>query len=211
MGGLFGSSKTEKTPTTPVEDQYEAELRNQIMGIAQKPLQYYDEALASAWNTRKDLSSFVKKPDYASDALESLVGGNLPGAYMKNLTDSINYGLKNTMGEAINSLANRGVINSSVTNKATKQMGDSAANAFSQGFNQSMQTAGQIAQRPVDNYYKGIYSLNTFMNPQSLVQPAEDLYNLWRTTRYSSKDDVTTTDSPGILDGVLGIAKIAMK
>lgn len=211
MGGLFGRNKTTVTPTVPKEDKYEADVREQVTNLVQKPLQYYDEALASDWNTRQGLSSFVQTPDFATDALKSLVAGELPESYMKNMTDAVNYGLNDTMGAAINDLANRGVINSSVSGQAFKRMSDAAAGALAQGYNQSMGVAGNLAQMPINNYYQGISALNAFMNPQSLAQPLEDLYSLWRTTRYGSKDNVTTTQEPGILDAALGIGKIFMK
>ena len=84
------------------------------------------------------LSSLVnsnnKATSTANGQLSSLAQGLLPFSYQKNMENSIRTALNNTMGNTINQLGQRGVIDSSVTNKALDDISKNAADTVAQQY-----------------------------------------------------------------------------
>lgn len=70
----------------------------------------------------------------AQQGVANLANGELPAAYQANMEASIRSGVENTVGNIVNSLGSRGVLNSSVTNTALQGANDSAANAMTQAY-----------------------------------------------------------------------------
>jgi hypothetical protein len=67
----------------------------------------------------------------ASNLLES---GQIPEELEARMLDTINRGTKTGMGSMLNDLAQRGVINSSVTGQGISRLGQQAANAYNDGY-----------------------------------------------------------------------------
>ena len=70
----------------------------------------------------------------AQQGVAGLVNGELPAAYQANMEAAIQSGVQNTVGNMVNSLGNRGVLNSSVTNTAIQGINDSVANTMAQQY-----------------------------------------------------------------------------
>lgn len=90
-----------------------------------------------------------------------LAQGKLPTAYTENMTDAIKTGVNNTVGANINSLANRGVLNSSVTNKALNDVEGNVANAMAQSYNQNISQLGNLAGQQIQAATAGYQPYNT--------------------------------------------------
>ena len=60
--------------------------------------------------------------------------GAIPQAMTDNMNLNVNRALKMSMGEQLNNLAGRGVLNSSITNRSANALSDSAADAFSKNY-----------------------------------------------------------------------------
>lgn len=67
-------------------------------------------------------------------AWDDLVNGVLPSQYATNRQAALNADLKGTMGSAINNLASRGVINSSVGNRAMDDISQSASDTLAKRY-----------------------------------------------------------------------------
>lgn len=82
----------------------------------------------------------------------------LPQAYKDAYEEAINYTTNKSVGSAINDMASRGVVNSSVTNKGLSDISDAASAAAANGYNSAMQTytAAQAADR---NYQVNLSNL----------------------------------------------------
>lgn len=80
----------------------------------------------------------------AYNRLNSLADGNLPTGYTENMENAINSVLQNTLGSAINSLGNRGVLNSSVTNRAINDIAKSAADVTAGQYQSNIQQAANL-------------------------------------------------------------------
>ena len=76
-----------------------------------------------------------------------LANGNVPSAYQANMENSIQSALNNTMGKTINSLGNRGVLNSSVTSEAMNDIGRNAADTVAQQYQQNINQSADLIGR----------------------------------------------------------------
>lgn len=90
--------------------------------------------------------------------LNQLQNGQLPSAYLQNMTDAVKSGVTNTVGSNINSLGNRGVLNSSVTNKAMNDIEGNVSNTMAQSYLNNINTVSGLANNQLSN------TLNTSSN-----------------------------------------------
>ena len=118
----------------------------------------------------------------AQQGVAGLTTGVLPSAYQQNMEASLQRGVNNTVGNAINSLGQRGVLNSSVTNQAmndiSKNVSDTMAEQYSNNistlnglYGQQASIAGtpitinaaaqEAAQQPALNLWNASLGLNT--------------------------------------------------
>lgn len=77
--------------------------------------------------------------DKYGDIRDSLIRGELPSPYQQNMQDVIENSIRGTMGQGLNSLANRGILNSSVTqgvlNNIEKNATEAMANRYLDNIN----------------------------------------------------------------------------
>lgn len=92
----------------------------------------------------------------AQGIVSGLQSGELPQAYIDNMTNAINSGVQNTVGNAINSLGSRGVLNSSVTNKALGDISQNVSDTMAQQYNQNIGTMSQLANQQLSGANAGI-------------------------------------------------------
>lgn len=78
--------------------------------------------------------------------LGGLQNGELPTNYLNNMTDAINTAMKNTIGDTMNSLAQRGVLNSSVTNTAMNDIEKNVSDTLAQQYLNNINTLEGLAQ-----------------------------------------------------------------
>lgn len=74
----------------------------------------------------------------AQQGVANLANGELPAAYQANMEAAIRSGVQNTVGNIVNSLGNRGVLNSSVTNTSLQGVNDSVANTVAQQYSNNI-------------------------------------------------------------------------
>jgi hypothetical protein len=111
----------------------------------------------------------------AQGIVSGLQSGQLPEAYVQNMTDAISRGVNNTVGNAINSLGSRGVLNSSVTNKALGDISNSVSDTMAQQYNQNIGTMSQLAGQQLDSATAGITA--SAGAQEAAQQPALNLWN----------------------------------
>ena len=128
----------------------------------------------------------------ANATLGQLQNGILPSAYQTNTQNAIRSSLQNTMGTQLNSLANRGVLNSSVTTSAMNDISKNAADTVAQQYQNNIQTVGGLANRQMANAMNansanaGIYGniINSATQPTTTAAAAQEAaqkpaLNLW--------------------------------
>lgn len=127
----------------------------------------------------KDAQSQISS---AQQGVAGLAQGKLPEEYQKNMEASIQKGVQNSVGSAVNSLAGRGVLSSSVTNNALQGINEAAAGTMAEQYQNNIGTlnglygqqaalAGQnittaagaqeAAQQPALNLWDASLGLNT--------------------------------------------------
>jgi hypothetical protein len=122
--------------------------------------------------------------------------GNVPSALTENMQASINRGLQSGMGSMLNSLGNRGVVNSSITGSGISDLSQKAANAMQDGslniFN-SVLGGYQNAAGGYQNAAQGYSGIGTqaFENAGAMLTPA---YTMWKDaqTLYDNREDFDT-------------------
>lgn len=111
----------------------------------------------------------------AQQGVVGLQNGVLPSAYQQNMENSIRSGVQNSMGNLLNDLGNRGVLNSSVTTQGIKGINDSAATAMTNAYNNNIaQLSGLYGQSA---QLAGQPTVLSAANQEAAQQPALNLWN----------------------------------
>lgn len=87
----------------------------------------------------------------AQQGLGNLTQGQLPQAYTDNMTAAVQSGVQNSVGNLLNNMGNRGVINSSVTNQGMNDISQNVANTMANQFNNNIQTLGSLYNDQISN------------------------------------------------------------
>lgn len=111
----------------------------------------------------------------AQNIVGNLQQGILPSQYQQNFEQGIQSSVDNTVGSTLNSLGNRGVLNSSVTNAALNDIEKNVATAAAQNYQNSIATQSQLAQQGVNNATAGITT--SAAAQEAAQQPALNLWN----------------------------------
>lgn len=137
----------------------------------------------------------------------NLMNGQLPTAYTENMTDAIKTGVNNTVGSYTNSLANRGVLNSSVTNKALNDVQSNVANTMAQQYTNNISTLGNLAGQQIQTATAGYQPYSTLA---SLGQGQHNTYINSPVSALRGSGTTTSTQNDGsgssLLNAGLGLA-----
>lgn len=193
VGGLFGGggdSQTTSSQYTPSAE--EKKLMKYAVENAEKAQPAIGTLLGSlqsnvgngngyAFNAGAiDYNSMNKEAQQQIAAGQALLGqsanGKLSEALQENMSNSIKDGLTNSMGSLISGLGSRGVINSSVTNKALRDMNNSAATALAQNYMNALNAQANMANSQISSAATGINTANMAQN--AAYTPYANLYNL---------------------------------
>lgn len=88
--------------------------------------------------------------------MSGLLSGDLPSAYAQNRQKALQSDLDATMGSTLSSLADRGIINSSVANQSMNDISKNAANALAANYTSDMGTAANLANSAYSNQLNGL-------------------------------------------------------
>lgn len=107
--------------------------------------------------------------------ISGLANGELPQQYLQNMTDAVQSGVQNTLGNAVNSLGQRGVLNSSVTNQAMNDMSKNVSNAMAENYLGNVQAVSGLGQQQISN--AAVPLSTTVAAQEAAQQPALNLWN----------------------------------
>lgn len=183
-GGGGGSSSSSYTPS-----EQELQLMNyaaQNAGTAQTGINSLLNQLnagiqSNAFNNL--LNNSLNQIQSGQNLTSQLTQGKLPTAYTDNMTNAIKTGVNNTVGSAVNSLGNRGVLNSSVTNKAMndieKNVSDTMAQQYSNNIGQLAGLANQQIGTATAGYnpYNALAQLGQGQQGAFISSPLSALHN----------------------------------
>lgn len=101
-------------------------------------------------------SDYQKAMANNEDVMSGLLSGQLPSAYAQNRQKALQSDLDATMGSALSSLADRGIINSSVAGQAMNDISKNAANSLASSYTNDMNTAAGLANNSYNNQLNGL-------------------------------------------------------
>ena len=210
--GGGGSSTTVQQRNIPAQSYNEARLENGLMNynmtglnnasnVLQKAVNSIDEQYTPNWNTLAQ--GYNGTMADVANGYKNLLAGNLPSTFAAARQQALNDDLKGTVGNTISNLASRGVLDSSVTNKAMDEVTEDAANTLAKSYASDLGTyanllngstsaalsgltGNQLAQGASENYTSGLFNY-----ANNLASPAQSLYN----TMYSGRMGTGSTSS----------------
>ena len=89
---------------------------------------------------------YARFKDTIHSNFNDLIDGKLPQQWKTNMKDAIKTTLENTIGEVVNDLSSRGVINSSVATQALYDIERNASDEVAKMYLQNIQTEGQLVE-----------------------------------------------------------------
>lgn len=151
----------------------------------------------------------------AQAGVQNLTNGVLPEAYQANMENSIKSGVQNSVGSMVSDLGSRGVLNSSVTNKAMQGINDSAAAAMADQYGNNIGLLSGLYGQQVNA--AGAPITTTAAAQEAAQSPALSLWNaslglnsgstLGALQAVSGQGTTTATSKQsggGLLSGVIG-------
>lgn len=179
-GGKGGGGSSSSSSYQPSEQ--EKQIMNYIAHNAEMAQTGIDSILKQ-FNTgvqsdtfKNLLSNSLNQIQAGQNLTGQLMQGQLPTAYTENMTNAIKTGVNNTVGSAINSLGNRGVLNSSVTNKAMNDIEKNVSDTMAQSYNNNINQLAGLANQQIGTATAGY-------NPYStLAQLAQGQQNAFITS-----------------------------
>lgn len=169
------------------------------------------KSMLNQFNSGVNSDSFKNLLGQSSGLIQSgqnmysnLMNGKLPTAYTDNMSDAIKTGVQNTVGSTVNGLAGRGVLNSSVTNKALNDIEGNVSNAMAQNYNQNVSQLAGLAGNQIQSATAGYAPYSTLaqllqgQNNTFINSPVSAL-------RGSGVSKSSQSSDPGLM-GTLGTA-----
>ncbi len=221
-------TSTQKIPIRNPEPEGLTNLRNGLLDSIYPSLQSFDadswkqaqETANNAMNLQSSLlsqlpTSYENTTNLTNEMMDVARTGNIPSALTDNMNASVNSGLQNSMGNMLNGLANRGVLNSSVTTAGTNQLSNAAAKAYSDNYlnayNSVLSGMGQgvnAAQNNTNSLLSGIQSAGqipsqAYEAAYAGITPAYNLWKDWQSS-YDNRQDfdtIVTQKSRGCITG----------
>ena len=230
-----GGSSTQQIQKRNPEPEELTNLRNKLYQAVLPGVEAYDpsswkQAAERSQNAQKQQDALIGQQssllsglpgalDKSSGILDEMLGVVRSGAVPTALTDaanaSVNKGLKSGMGSMLNSLAGRGVVNSSIASKGINGLAQNAADAMNtnylNAFNSVLSgygTALSGAQGNANTLVNGAGALGNaigtlgnipsqaYENTTAQIMPAFNLWKAWQNS-YDNREDYDTVVKQG--------------
>ena len=174
---------------------------NQAQNITNKAFQQADSLLSQLPDT------FNQSDSLLNQMTGFVTTGRIPTAMAENMNASVNNALKSSMGDMLNNLAARGVLNSSVTTSAINNLGNNAANAYSQNYlnayNSVLSGYGSALQGSQNNTSSLLSGLNligqiptqAYTAAYAPLAPVTSFWKDWQSS-YDNREDYDTVVTP---------------
>ena len=219
-------SKT-KTQTFPKRDpdfpdpEGLSDLQGGLLEKIKQGLEYYDPA---SWQKASEITDKAQEQQLAligmlpgaldknSSILDEMLGvvrsGDIPSGLTDRMNASVTKELQGGMGNMLNSLGNRGVLNSSITSQGVSRLGQQAADAYNKNylnaFNSVINGYAQGLQGAQGNTSALIGGANAlgsipsqaYEGATAALMPAFNMWKHWRSS-YDGREDYDRVVSKG--------------
>jgi hypothetical protein len=165
-------------------------LQNQISTAGAKNLtdntRYANQLAASVDTMNNGASQLANEYNGAllqnQNAMDSITNGQLPTGYADARRQALNNDLQATVGNAVSSLASRGIVNSSITDNALNDISKNAANTLASQYSNDLGQAAALNTQALNNNLSGIGAKmglwgNTYNNNQNGIINQANLMN----------------------------------
>ncbi|MBR1486179.1 MAG: hypothetical protein IJ597_02860, partial [Synergistaceae bacterium] len=155
-----------------------------LQGISDKAIQQQSDYLDK-------IPGYLDKSNSIIDSILNVTNtGNIPSGLTNAMNASVNKELQGSMGNMLNGLSSRGVLNSSITNQGVSRLGQQAADAYNKNYLNAYNsvlggygTALQGAQGNTNSLLSAINTVGTipsqaYQNAYAGIMPA---FNFWQT------------------------------
>lgn len=226
-----GSSTTVNNSYTPTAEEREmTALNNDFVKYIMPNARNLNDSAANLYfdslaDTQVDYQALLDAAQNASNkaqtGFENLTNGIIPASYQQNMENAIQSGVQNTMGNALNSLANRGVLNSSVTNTAMNDISKNVSDTMAQGYMGNIEALSNLYGNQLNAAGTGI--ANAAAGQEAAFAPAGNAWNMSIglgstgtgalsaiAGKGNSSQTTTTSGGGGWLSGVLGLGSAAI-
>ena len=153
---LSGASSTLGKGLSSLSNTYNPNWASQISDYTsgtKNNLSDYGNSIASA------LANYNSGMSGVSKGYSDLASGNLPSSYAAARQQALNSDLQSTVGSAISSLANRGIVDSSITNSALNNISQNASDTLAKNYSSDLSTAANLLGQQASSL-GNIYSAN---------------------------------------------------
>lgn len=222
-----GGSTTVNNSYTPSAQELEAiQLQNDIMkayipnmyGLNDSASKLYFQSLADTPVDFKSLLNTAQQQNtVANQGFASLSNGELNANYLKNMQDAISTGVNSTVGNVVNNLGARGVLNSSATNQALSDISKNVSDTMAQSYMSGIDQLANLYSNMANNASNGI-TLGA-AGQEAAVKPAQTAWDMSLGLSSTNGNTLsalagkgtstqTTTQSGGsngLLSGLMGI------
>lgn len=222
MGSETTTTEAKIPDATPEEQAlwnlistYDKQSASQASDLSQKG---YDSIMALDGNT-PDFSSLGNENQSRLDDIyqkyQELYEGKLNPSYQANLEKSLQSGYENTLGSSLNTLSNRGVLNSKVTNTAINSQQKNLATALAAGFNNNINTEASLLKAQQDLAAQKLTDASKSLTGQlalpttyytlgsTLKDSVDKDWTTMYNDRYSIATPAQTTTTGSVLGGLL--------
>lgn len=183
MGKKGGSTTVQSYKPTAEEIRMQKQAADYADAVAPNALKLNDTAADLLFGSYGTVQADYNKMNQnaqdqiasANQTVSGLMQGQLPAAYQQAMEQSIASGVQNSLGSSLNNLVARGVLNSSVTNKALQGISDSAAGQMAQQYTNNIGLLSQLAGQQTSTAGQPI-SISAAAQ-EAAQQPAINLWN----------------------------------
>lgn len=154
-------------------------------------------------------SSMNRSNDILNKMLNVTETGEIPLGLANNMNSIVNKELSDSMGNMLNGLSNRGVVNSSITGQGISRLGQQAADAYNKNYltayNAVLNGYGQALQGAQNNTSQlsglinslGTIPSTAYDNAYAGLMPAFNFWKTWQSLENSKPEEYDTVVQQG--------------
>lgn len=208
-----GSSQT-TSRNIPDQTAEEKKLQDNATNYANSSMGTANTLLGNTNNVANNFSNVYGNYNNTANSINngytSLLNGQLPSTYAQARQQALNADLTGTVGNAINGLGSRGILNSSVTGSALDTIGENASDSLAKSYSSDLSNyAGLLGNASANNTsnlnnYTGLVS-NQLSNANNAYNNTGDLFKTMYSGRMGTAGTTTTqSNGKGGVGGALG-------
>ena len=186
----------------PGLQSFNANSWSQAQNTANNALQQQNQLLGQLPNSLSQGNNIL------NNMMNVVKTGNIPTGITDKLNSGVNKELQSSMGNMLNGLSNRGVLNSSITSQGISRLGQQAADAYNKNylsaFNSVINGYGQGLQGALGNtnsLLSGLQAVgnipsNAYEGAYAGLMPAFNFWKAWQNS-YDGREDYDTIVQQG--------------